>query len=278
MTILVLRAFFALTLILAALPSLALTGAAPGGTTPGTNKEGVFRKNIVKVNLSSLVLENHSLSYERSLTRKVTFVAGYRYMPETTVASVFLVEKATDQYPNKYEVIIDELDAATVANNTFTGEVRLYTGEHPGARGFYLSLYGRYMHLRGAYPYDYNIHGNTYHLPFEGKLKGLGGGLMAGSQWLIANRVTFDWYILGGHFGKSKADMLAMADLSTMTPGEKETLKEEVAYVKDEFIERAGIGATADAELTVTDRGVSMKGDAPFAGVRGLGFSLGVAF
>lgn len=223
MTILVLRAFFALTLILAALPSLAQTGAAPGGTTPGTNKEGIFWKNIVKVNLSSLALENHSLSYERSLTRKVTFVAGYRYMPETTVASVFLVEKATDQYPNKYEVIIDELDAATVANNTFTGEVRLYTGEHPGARGFYLSLYGRYINLRSTYPYDYSIHGNTYHLPFEGKLKGLGGGLMAGSQWLIANRVTFDWYILGGHLGKSKADMLAMADLSTMTPGEKET-------------------------------------------------------
>ncbi|MCC9138197.1 DUF3575 domain-containing protein [Pontibacter silvestris] len=239
---------------------------------PDTIQKDVFRKNIVKINLSSLALENYSLSYERSLTRKITFVAGYSFMPKTEVASVFLVEKVTDKFMDEDDETIEYMNLATVASNSLTGEVRFYTGKHPGARGFYLSLYGRYMNAKAAYLYDYEAYDQTYTLPFDGTIKGFGGGLMIGAQWLIAKRVTFDWYILGAHYGKTQVSMPVLADLSLMTSEDKDALKEEIESINDH------LNGKASLEATVSDRGVNLKGDAPFAGIRGLGFTLGVAF
>lgn len=239
-----------------------------------------FKKNIIKTNLSSLVLFNsYNLSYERSLTRKITFVAGYSFMPQENLASIYLVEKLYSSVETAAESFVGEdvdvtryLDLATVGNKSATGEVRFYTGQHPGARGFYLSLYGRYMNMGAAYPHDYETNGKTYRLPFDGTLKGFGGGVMIGSQWLIAKRVTLDWYILGAHFGKLKVDMPAVANLSTMTEAERLGLEADIESVNEES------GGKVDVDATVTDKGVSLKGNGPYRGIRSMGFSLGVAF
>ncbi|WP_237586590.1 DUF3575 domain-containing protein [Pontibacter russatus] len=239
---------------------------------PDTAGQEAFRENIVKMNLSSLAFNNYSLSYERSLTRKISFVAGYRFMPETSVSSFPLAESTIDRFLTDEEDVVDVMDRATLANNTYTGEIRFYTGRKPGASGFYLSLYGRYMNMRPAYTHDYDTGSRTYTLPFDGTLRGLGGGVMIGSQWLIAKRVALDWYILGGHYGKLKGNLSATADLSTMTETEKRGLQEDIELANNK------LNGNVDVEATVTDRGVDVKGTAPFAGIRGLGLSLGIAF
>ncbi len=234
----------------------------------------VFRKNIIKMNLSSLALDAYNFSYERSLSRKTTVVAGYSFVPRTDVASIYLVEKAIDKFVHEEDNVIEELKATTIAQQAYTGAVRFYTGRksRPGARGFYLSLYGRYMDLEAAYTHDYETDSRTYTLPFNGSLKGFGGGMMVGAQWLIAKRLTFDWYILGGHYGKLDVNMPAKADLSTMSESEKRGLKEDIESINSE------LNGRADVKTTVTDQGVSVTGKAPYAGIRGLGFSLGIAF
>ncbi|WP_210487872.1 DUF3575 domain-containing protein [Rufibacter aurantiacus] len=235
-------------------------------------KEEVFRKNIVKINLSSLVLNSYNLSYERSLTRKITFVGGYSFIPKTKVASIFAVEKALDKFIDEEDDMRDYLTNSTVADKTYTGEIRFYSGKKPGARGLYLSLYGRYMNLDATYTHEYEANSNTYIIPIDGNVQGFGGGLMIGSQWLIAKRIAFDWYILGGHFGKMKLDLDGTADLSAMTPQERRELAEDIESINDDLPGGAKIDAT------VTEKGVTVKGNAPFAGIRGLGFSLGIAF
>ncbi|GAA4435444.1 hypothetical protein GCM10023188_27430 [Pontibacter saemangeumensis] len=237
-----------------------------------TTSTEFFRKNIIKVNLSSFFLYNNSLSYERSMTRKITFVAGYRYMPQTTGNSAYLVQKAIDRYGEGDEELEQDVNSTLVGNNTFTGEVRFYSGKHPGARGFYLSLYGRYMNVSASVPSEYETDTRVYPLTYEGKLKGFAAGAMIGAQWLIAKRVTLDWYILGGHYGKLKVNMPAVADLSTMTSEEKRGLKEDIESINGDLNDKT------DLEATVTDEGVSVKGTAPFVGLRGFGFSLGIAF
>ncbi|MCJ8163869.1 DUF3575 domain-containing protein [Pontibacter sp. E15-1] len=232
----------------------------------------VFRKNIIKINLSSLALDNYSLSYERSLSRKITAVAGYSFIPKTDVASIYLVDKVLKKYTTISDETMDELEAATLANKAYTGELRLYTGRNAGARGFYVSLYGRYMDLDATYTHEYEIDGKSYILPVAGNVEGLGGGLMFGAQWLIARRLTFDWYVIGAHYGRLNVNASAVTDLSTMTPQEQRELEEDIESVNDQLDGRAEIKAT------VTDEGVSIKGNAPFAGIRGLGFSLGIAF
>ncbi|WP_219921518.1 DUF3575 domain-containing protein [Rufibacter sp. XAAS-G3-1] len=284
------RKLFTLLLVLSGLHGFAQTTPStesdPAGTLPtfsaleklnssaleDISKDEVFRKNILKINLSSLALSNYSLSYERSLTRKITFVAGYSFLPKTNATSIPLVDRGLDEFADEDDDIIDQLQSATIANKSYTGEIRFYTGKKPGARGFYLSLYGRYMDLDATYVHDYDTDFNTYTIPIGGNIKGYGGGLMIGSQWLIAKRVTFDWYIMGGHYGKMKVDLTGTADLSTMTPQERRDLEEDIESINDDLPGNSTIDAT------VTNTGVSVKGNGPFAGIRGLGFNLGIAF
>ncbi|GGK63813.1 hypothetical protein GCM10011405_09780 [Rufibacter glacialis] len=235
-------------------------------------KEEVFRKNILKINLSSLAFDNYSLSYERSISRKTTLVAGYRFMPETNVGSLPLVEKVVEQLEEEEDGLVEDLNRSTAANKTYTGEIRFYSGKKPGARGLYLSLYGRYMDLDATYSHEYDTDTRTYVIPIDGNVKGLGGGLMVGAQWLIAKRIAFDWFIMGGHYGKMKVDMNGRTDLSTMTAEEKRELEEDIESIVDD------LPGNSEVEATVTNNGVTVKGNAPFLGIRGLGFSLGIAF
>ncbi|MBC3540058.1 DUF3575 domain-containing protein [Rufibacter sp. H-1] len=235
-------------------------------------QDEVFRKNIIKINLTSLALDNYSFSYERSLTRKITLVAGYSFIPKTNTSSIFLVEKAMDRLLEEDDDLSDYLNRSTIANKSYTGEIRFYTGKKPGARGFYLSLYGRYMNLDATYTHEYETDSRTYMIPIDGKIKGLGGGLMIGSQWLIGKRVAFDWYILGGHYGKMKLDLDGTTDLSDMTPQERRELADDIESINDD------LPGDSKVDATVTDQGVTVKGNAPFIGIRGLGFSLGIAF
>ncbi|WP_181193729.1 DUF3575 domain-containing protein [Pontibacter ummariensis] len=231
-----------------------------------------FRKNIVKVNLSSLALENYSLGYERSLTRKMTCALGFNVMPETTLSSIFLVERAIDLYLQDYGFLINELNLASIANNSFNGEARFYAGRHSGARGLYVSVYGRYASMKAAYPYNYGTNDNTYLLPLQGAFKGLGGGVMIGAQWLISKRMTFDWYMLGGHYGKTDIAMSAAADLSSLSTTERKDLEGIFEGINDSF---KGVAAV---DASVTDQGLNVTGKGPFAGIRSLGFNLGMTF
>ena len=269
------KTLFTLVLLAITLDAFAQAADTPQAASvalPDTARQEVFRKNIVKMNLSALAFNNYSLSYERSLTRKISFVAGYRFMPETGVSSIPLAERAIDRFLEEDDDVVDAMDRGTLANNTYTGEIRFYTGRKPGASGFYLSLYGRYMNLKPTYSHDYDTGTRTYVLPFDGTLNGFGGGVMIGSQWLIAKRVAFDWYILGGHYGKLKGKLSATADLSTMAETERRGLEEDIEIANDELNGKVSVAAT------VTDKGVDVEGTAPFAGIRGLGFSLGIAF
>ena len=237
-----------------------------------TNKKVVFRKNILKMNLTSLLLYNNSLSYERSLSRKITFVAGYRYMPTIRTTTSYLGGRIFENYKENDEQLANNMHSTYLGNNTLTGEIRFYAGKKPGARGFYLSLYGRYMDFNIAFPHEHETESRIYTIPFNGKVTAFAGGLMIGSQWLIARRVTLDWYILGGHYGKLKIDMPGISDLSTMTAAEKRILKEELG------VANIGMNREFKVDASVSDNGAQIGGSLPFFGLRGFGLNLGIAF
>ena len=276
---------FFLNLAFSVLNTFAQTDSKPDSTTwdtmnvvlqhsnlEDTIKKEIFRKNIIKVNLSAFALYNNSISYERSLSRKISFVAEYRYMPRIRPTSAFLVKKALNRYGNGNTDFEDKLNSVMVGNTAYTGEFRFYGGKKPGARGFYLSLYGRYMNLTTIHNYEYETDKFIYNIPFNGTMKGFAGGAMIGAQWLIAKRVTFDWYILGGHYGKLRVDVPGKMDLSTISSDERKGLKEDVESLF------SVLGELSDVEATVSEQGVDLKGSMPFVGLRGLSFSLGIAF
>lgn len=242
-------------------------------------KREVVRRNGVKMNLTSLAINNYNFSYERSVGKKVTLAVGYSFTPESRFGALPLVKNShvitgitSEKYDKKADKIAGFLNEAAFAATTYTSEIRFYNGIKPGARGWYTSLYGRYTTLAMSHLYSYKDSNEVlYDLPVNGKLAGFGGGIMIGAQWMVANRITFDWYIIGAHFGSLSGDLSSKADLSKMSQQDKTDLEaqiEALVYQDDKKY----------VEATVTDEGFSGKMNGPFAGVRGFGFNIGVAF
>lgn len=248
--------------------------SAETSAAPDTEETPVFKKNNVKINLTSLALNNYSLSYERSLTRKVSFVAGYSLMPSTNVGEMNSTKMIAEKFFFQDEDgdIQEHLNNANFGDQSFTGELRLYLGKHAGPRGFYVAAYGRQTNMQFDYLDTYEpMMGDDIPLPYIGKLNGFGGGLMIGAQWLISNRITLDWYIAGAHYGKLGGDISVKQDFSRLSESEKRELEAEAE-------ERFTVGGRKLIDATITNEGAHGKVDAPFLGVRGFGFNLGIAF
>jgi hypothetical protein len=230
-----------------------------------------FAKNNVKINLSSLLLNNYSFSYERSVSKKISVVAGYRFMPETVIGSMALTRNIVENMDVDAD-IRNNLDNFRSSNQAYTGEVRLYSGKKPGARGLYVSLYGRYTNMRYDVDIQKTYDEKEYNIPIRSNVAGIGAGLMFGSQWLIAKKVVLDWYIIGGHYGKlTKGEFTGTADLSELSAQEKQDLEEQ--------IEELGIiGSNKYIEAEVNDNGARATVTGPFLGIRGFGINLGYAF
>ncbi len=192
-------------------------------------------------------------------------------MPKTVVGSMALTKQLVENLDVDTD-IRNNLDNFRTSNKAFTGEVRFYSGRKPGARGLYLSLYGRYTDMRYDIDVEKTYEGKDYNIPIRSKVAGYGGGLMLGWQWLIKERVVVDLYIIGGHYGKlTKGDFEGTADLSDLTAEEKRDLKTQLE-------ELGTIGSTKYVEAEVHDNGVRATLDGPFLGVRGLGLNVGFAF
>lgn len=230
-----------------------------------------YPRNNVQINLSALALQNYNFSYERSLGKKSTFVGGFRYMPLSTIGDISLVKTVVDKYLNGESDLKNDLSNLNTGNKTYTAEFRFYSGKHPGARGFYTSIYGRYTDMQVGYNYNYATNTQKYLIPIQSNLKGWGGGLMFGSKFLIGRLITFDWYVIGGHYGKISGDGLATVNLSTLTASERSDLK---SNLESKF----NIGDKNYVTATVNSSGVKTRTDAPFIGLRGLGFNFGIAF
>lgn len=242
---------------------------AAHNTKKDSIRQGPYLKNNIKMNLTSLAFNNYSFFYERSISRKISVQAGYRFMPKSNLGGMSLTNNIADIAGDDGDVIND-LDGISLANNSATLEVRFYTGRKPGPRGFYVGLYGRYTAFNYDYDYAYETSTAEYPIPITGDAKGIGGGILLGTQFNIGKRVVVDIYLLGAHFGKLTGTGVGMANLSSLTADQKNDIQNEF-----ESFQPTG---SQIINATVTNGGVALKIDGPFAGVRALGLSVGFAF
>jgi hypothetical protein len=233
---------------------------------------GDLKKNNIQINLSSLALKNFSFNYERSVARKITVSAGYKFMPRTRIGDVALINTITNKLVFDDSGITDLKDTYT-SNQTITAEVRFYAGKYDGPRGFYVSLYGRYNSMKIDYPYVYSAgNGNNINVPLNATLNGIGGGVMVGAKWLIVKRLSLDIYILGLHYGGMSGDVIGNTDLSDLSSEDKQGLKNDID-TKFVLLNKNYVKSS-----TVNDNGITAHASGPFAGIRGLGVNLGFSF
>ena len=245
---------------------------AKATTNSETAQEQIpFLKNAIKVNVSSLALKNFNLSYERSITRKTSFVAGYSFIPESNLGEMAVVQKMAAIYLDENSDLRDHIQNTNMSFHNMTGEFRYYFGKQAGARGFYAGAYGRYASMSFTFLDNYNSSSASYELPYNGTLNGFGGGLMVGAQWLLTDHISLDWYIAGAHYGNTGGDINITQDFSELSETERMELETQIE-------EQSTVAGRQLLDATVTSTGVHGKVDAPFAGIRAFGLNLGYKF
>jgi hypothetical protein len=222
-----------------------------------------WSKNVVKLNLFALATQNISLQYERALHKNISLALQVGFTPTHDLTSVI-----NDQIATASNNVIHDIKISGVS---ITPEFRWYPGkkvEKQAPRGFYLSAYLRYAKYTANAFYTYKD--SSYYPLFVKDVpgttsisySGIGTGLMLGYQWVISNRVSIDWWILGAHGG------------SAVLSGSISASGMNAADAKEQ------IDAKHVPNLVTTVTGpnsLDLKQTGPFAGLR-TGFCIGIAF
>lgn len=239
--------------------------AQEAGLSASSDASGI-RKNLIKFNITSALIKNFSLQYERILNRTVSAALAIRIMPETGIPYA-------DDIIRWYD--ITDPDAQNIINNTLianyaiTPEIRFYTGKKRYGNGFYFALFYRYGHYtfdNALIPYDTDA-GDQVILSSSGNVSSHTGGFMLGAQWTLGKRICLDWWILGPHFGVSSGvyNSLPSAPLSET---DQQNIADDLNNIDIPMFKQT-VNVTADK--------VNMIFDGPWGGIRA-GLSLGVKF
>ena len=237
--------------ILAVFFSLSLKAQRISGDNP---------KNVIKINVFALGLSNFSFQYERVLGQKYAVALGFSMMPSRNLPTLL-----SDLDSSK------TLSKLKISDWSITPEFRWYPGTKQGApHGFYLAPYLRYSNTDLTLPYEYTLSGMGSRTDnIEGNYTGFGGGLMMGAQWLIKQKFSIDWWILGGHYGSGSSSVSIAADYTSLSATQRAEVKAKLD--KTEL-------PVGKINSSITDTGAKINIDKlPYFGLRG-GLTIGYAF
>lgn len=215
-------------------------------------------QHVAKLNLAAFSFRNVSLQYEKPFSDKMSAGLGLRFMiPRTIPAYVDATEDGSGSTGD-----------SKMTGWSVTPEFRFYTGgEAP--TGFYLAPYFRYTNFKleteGSYVDD---DGFTQYYPLTGKYNGFGGGIMIGNQWLINDKFSIDWWIIGVHYGTATASLEGETTTGAWTANEQQDIENELEATEVPF------GTT---EVDVDPNSAKFSWNMPFLGFRP-GICLGWAF
>jgi len=216
-----------------------------------------YKKNIVKLNLTSPLLKNYSLQYERVLSKRISVAVSGRVMPSSTLPYKSLIKDQVTDVDDKY---VDQfLDQAEFGNYAITPELRWYVGKKGYGRGFYLAPYYRFATYQ-AKGTDISVEdeGESYSGDADGTVTAHTGGLLLGAQWLLGKRIGLDLWLLGPNFGRGNGN-LNLVSSTPLDEGEQTELRSQ--------LEKIDIPYTRETyHVDATGGRIELTG--PWAGVR----------
>jgi hypothetical protein len=238
------------------------------------------KPSIIKVNLSSLALGAYSVQYEKVMSKRTSFALGVSYRPVKRVPFAKTVERIIDSIDNRVTYISlanVKKNESTIGNFGLTPEFRFYLVKKKSAPvGAYISVFGKYNNYFGKAPVFVDmVYKGTFariELPIDTRVQTYSAGLMLGAQFRLGQRFTFDWYIVGGHYGKMTVHGESVQDLE----GYDDQFMADLRY---KIVETFKINEQYLA-VEVDKKGVRIDNvrNLPFAGLRGFGFNLGYNF
>ena len=238
------------------------------------------RPSVLKLNLSSLALGAYSLQYEKVLSNRISFALGVVYRPIKKVPFAKTVERFVDAADNRIDYIsLANVKKSESTAGTFglTPELRFYLGKNKSAPiGTYIAIFGRYNSYFGKAPVFVDVlYKETFarvELPVDTQIKTYSGGLMIGKQFRLGNRFTFDWFIIGGHYGKVTVHGESKQDLEGY---DEQFIQELRTKIIDTFkINEKYLALEVDKQGVRVDNARNLT----FLNLRGLGFNIGYKF
>jgi len=227
--------------------------------------------NIIKTNLSSDLLNNYNITFERSLSRFMSVSLSYRKMnkqklPLKELAKQFIQNPAID------------FDNFQIGNSAITAEARFYLGISKMS-GLYLAPYARMATFDLTVPLDYTytpaspipnvtLPAIPMHAQLDGTIRSTSYGVYTGMQFQLLTKLVLDLWIIGGHYGTSTGKLIFVAPNGTPALALTE-LKKTIDQTK-----------TTPFNLTTstTSNGIVTDTEGPWAGIRGLGVTIGFRF
>lgn len=231
----------------------------------GKSQSLIGGKNIVKANLSSLAFGNYHATFERSILKKMSLSVSYRYGAKKALPIQETVSKYFDD-PNL------NLGRFELGNSAITPELRLYLGLGK-MKGFYIAPYARFATFDFTMPIKYSTPLGVKDADFVGKIKSTSGGLMFGTQYQILKKLVLDIWIVGGHYGTSTGELVADISKNPAPIGSSERTSLQNAI---NGLDLSPFKVTGT--IAADGRSATLLSDGPWAGVRALGFSLGLRF
>lgn len=186
--------------------------------------------NNIKLNLVSLPLGIVMPQYERVLTPRFSLQLGLGLSPNKKIPK--FTQNLIDDYvdntsegnasDNGMKTFFEELKYTTII---LTPEARYFVSGKKGApRGLYLGAFLRYTRHNGTsvYPEERD---NGEIVDFDGTLtsNSFGGGVNLGIQWMIQDKISIDWNIIGLGINTTKMELLIESE--NMTPDDVESIK-----------------------------------------------------
>lgn len=224
------------------------------------------KKNLVKLDLTSLLLRNYSVQYERVLSKRVSVAISYRKMPEGNIPFQSQVLNSIDQDDNETREIVENF---RLSNYAITPEIRFYLGKKGYGRGFYIAPFYRNAAYNGNnFKFTYETDEmQEQSITLSGDVKSNTFGIMIGAQWSLSKHLLLDWFILGPHGGNGNGALEGISS-RPLSETEQNEIRDILEDVDIPLIEK---------NVEVNSTGAKVNFDGFWGGIRA-GISFGFKF
>lgn len=255
-----------ITFTLAVVKAQEVPAAAPVDSTKTPAEMPKISKNFVKFNITSALLKNYSIQYERVLSKGISMAVTYKMMPESSIPYIDDIISLSGDVDSETKDLLENL---ITKNYTITPEIRFYSGKKGYGRGFYTALFYKY----GNYTIDNVKYTSTQEEGDDIILTGFGnvsshtGGIMFGAQWGLGKYLCLDWWIIGVHFGVSSGDIKATYS-EPLSEEDQQSIEDEINGFDIPMLKKT---------IDVTANKATLDFSGPWAGIRA-GLSFGIKF
>lgn len=223
-------------------------------------------KNIVKFNLTNIALKHYVVQYERMVGKRQSFGISLGISPNVSLPFRQLI---IDNYGGNQDTR-NAIRLTRYNKISITPEYRFYLGKKAAPAGLYIAPFARYMHTGINQNYSFTPENdNLYVAHVNGKISGIGGGVMLGAQWALSKNLTLDWFIVGPFIGALHSNIKGTGDMSYLSDDDKAYIKNDIESID---IPLWDVNATVDNDL------VDVKIKGPFYGIRAFGINIGYRF